>query len=201
MKKFFLIVSLLAAPLAFADSVTVFNFNQNLGNIGKSDGFTQGLFSFFLTGYNSPGVQSNMWEKNESPTETGIGLANEEDHEIAGQEFVQFDASKLLALKAPPTFIIISINSVQDSETYNVYGSNVAGQRGTLLAANQTGNDFSLPNLGTFAFYSIGGGRGNITVDDVHVITRTSEASTGLLFVVAALFSFLCTKLVRKWNA
>jgi hypothetical protein len=198
LKKILLAIFLLAAAPAFADTVDVFNFNQNLGDIGKSDLFKLGILQVLLTGYSSPGVTADMWEKNLGPTEFGIGLAAEEDREISGTNFVQVDLSKINNLSRVIN-ISISINSIQAGEAYDVWGSNSAGTLGTLIAADQTSENFTLPR--NFDFISITAPEDNVTIDDIDITvtppTPTPESSTLFLFGIGAGFAFLAS---RKWQ-
>ena len=180
MKKFLLaaVLVFLAAPV-FADTVDVFNFNQNLGDIGQTDLLKLGLVQFLISGFNTPGVAGDLWEKNLGPTEFGLGLMNQVDHEIGigGTDFAQLDISKLAALKSVVS-VSVGINSLQAGENYDIWGSNTAGSLGTLIAANQTDPNFTLP-LAPFQFISITAGSGDVLIDDV-IVTTTPENSTAI---------------------
>lgn len=186
------------APLARADTVS-FVFDQNLGNIGPSLSIAKSGLSSLIDGFTGLGLATNLFEKNDGPTEFGIGLANVSDHEISHGEFVQVDISKLMSSKT--ITISFSFNSIQAGENYNVYGSNVEGQLGELLAANQTDPNFEIPDLGEFSFISIGqGSAGDVTLEDIE-ITRTPaptpEGSTLLLFGTGLAFVVIARKVVK----
>jgi len=175
-------VCLLSAAPVFADSTTTFTFIGTLGNIGPTDTFTAGSLSLVATGYSSPGVTTDMWAKNGGLNEMGLGLASEPQHEISGTLFVQLNLTQVLA--ASPTSIALSIQSIQAGEGYSVWGSNTAGTPGTLLASNQTGATFTLPDLGSFNFISVSGGPGNVLLDDVDVTVPTPEPSAAILLLL-----------------
>lgn len=167
---------------AFADQVDTFNFNQNLGDIGKTDLLKAGLVQFLISGFNSPGTIGDIWEKNLGPTESGLGLLQESDHEIGigGSDFLQVDISKLTADKSVE-MVTFGINSLQQGENYDIWGSNSAGSLGTLIAANQTDPNFTIP-LAPYQFISLTAGRGNVLLNDV-AVTATPEPSTFIMFL------------------
>lgn len=200
MKKFVLFaVLLLFAVPAFADTFDTFNFNQNLGDIGKTDLLKLGLVQFLLSGFNSPGAAGDLWEKNLGPTEFGLGLMDQVDHEIGigGTDFVQLDISKLTANLSVKS-ITLGINSIQQGEDYDVWGSNTAGTLGTLIAANQTDPNFTLP-LAPFQFISITAGSGDVLISSAIVdVTPTPEPGTGFTFLIGGALLATGTLLRKK---
>lgn len=174
------------SPPAFADSVETFNFNLNLGDIGKTDLLKDGAVQFLISGFNVTLNPGDIWEKNLGPTETGLGLAQETNHEIGKTQFLQIDISKLTADKQIEA-VAIGVNSIQPGESYNIYGSNAAGMLGTLIAANQTDPNFVLP-LAPFQFISITADSGNVLLQDV-AVTTTPEPSTFLLLIAGAIIA------------
>lgn len=189
MRKLLFVFLLFAVP-AFADGVTF--TADGLGDIGKTDTFHQGLISLFVTGYSSPGVQADMWAKNQpaigGQPEQGIGLMNEVDHEIAGTMFVQINVAAANA--AGLTLQTLSVDSVQAGESYNVWGSNTAGQLGTLLGAGLTSPSFTFNNTG-FTFISLSANAGDVTLDDANfappIGVSTPEGMGTLGFLVIGL--------------
>jgi hypothetical protein len=182
-----LVLCLCFAVPCFSDTVDQFNFNQNLGDIGKTDLLKLGLVQFLISGFNSPGTAGDLWEKNLGPTEFGIGLQEQRDHEIgiSGKDFLQIDISKLSALSSVES-VTMGLNSIQSGESYDVWGSNTAGMLGTLIAANQTLPEFGVP-LAPFQFISITAGSGDVLLDNVDVTVRnvgtpTPEPSSIFLF-------------------
>jgi hypothetical protein len=184
--KLLAVLLLFAAP-AFSDQVDVFNFNQNLGDIGKTDLLKNGAVQLLLSGFNLPGVSGDLWEKNLGPTEFGLGLENNVDHEIgiSGNDFVQLDMSKVSALLSVES-VSIGLNSLQPGENYDIWGSNAAGVLGTLIAANQTDPNFTLP-LAPFQFISVTAGNGDVLLDNVDVTVATPEPSSIILLIFGAL--------------
>lgn len=182
---------LLAAP-AFADSVTKFDFNGNLGLLGNTDTFTMGSLILPISGWSAPGDRAALWMKNDGPDEIGIGLARERDHEISGTQFVQVDLTKIFGFH--PAFVTLTMNSIQPGESYDIWGSNVAGVPGTLLAANKSVPDFTVPS--NFDLISVSSGsKGNVLLNDVtaHFVAPipTPEPSTGILFLMGVVACIL----------
>jgi hypothetical protein len=186
-KLLFAAVLLLLAVPAFADTVDTFLFNVNAGDIGKTDLLKLGAVQFLISGFNTPGVTGDLWEKNLGPTEFGLGLMNQVDHEIGigGTDFAQLDISKLAANPSVVS-VAVGINSIQAGESYDVWGSNTAGSLGSLIASNQTDPNFTLP-LAPFQFISITAGSGDVLLDDVVVTVATPEPGSGLLFVIGGM--------------
>jgi hypothetical protein len=139
-------------PLALADSTT-FVFASKLGDLSPVDVFTSGPFNVTMTGYAS-GTLTDLFAKNEGPTEFGVGLKAGTNNEISGPDFIQLNLTKIESLN--PTSLSIGINSIQTGETYSVWGSASAGVLGTLLAGNQTAGTFNLEPFATkFDYFSV----------------------------------------------
>jgi hypothetical protein len=185
-------VCLLSAAPVFADSTTTFTFIGTLGDLPSPTTFTAGSLSLVATGYlsggvSTPGVSTDMWAKNGGPNEQGLGIASEFQHEIAGTQFIQLDLTNILA--ANPSSIVLSVQSIQAGENYNVWASNSAGMLGTEIGMNQSGATFNVLLPTGDNFVSLAAGTGNILLDDVDVTTPTPEPSSAglLLFGLAAL--------------
>ena len=180
-----LVVGLFSVAPVFADSTGTFTFTGTLGNIGPSDTFTSGGVSLTLTGYSAPGVTSNLFAKNEGPTEFGVGMASGTDREIAGSLTLQVDLQQILALH--PSSITLGISSLQPGETYQIWGSNTAGTPGTLLASNQSGTTFNLSS-DQFRYITIASPNASVLLDslvaNVSSSTSTPEPSSAALLLV-----------------
>lgn len=190
MRKLALLLLLAAIP-TWADSLNdFFQFTSNAGDIGPSASFTSlsGL-QLTLNGYSAPNVASDLFAKNEGPTEFGIGMANGVDHEINANYFLQIDLRKIFAVINLSDGIRIGIaaNSLQGGDSYNVYGSNVQGQLGTLLIGGDTWRDFTAPTE-QYDFLSVTSQQ-SVLVDDIFVMTP--EPSTLLLLGICLFFFFV----------
>jgi hypothetical protein len=197
-------VCLIAAAPVLADSTNTFTLVGKLGDIGKSDIFPSGSLSLVATGYSSTGGMADMWAKNDGPTETGIGLASEMHHEIAWNNFIQLNLTQILATH--PTSIVLTIESIEAGEAYNVWGSNTPGDRGTSLASNQTNNKFTLPALGTFNYISISAATldksvwSDVLINDVAVTpdAATPEPSSASLLLLGLVTLLSAGTLAKK---
>src|SRR5947209_1108553 len=133
-------IAALAAASAANAGVTI-NFNSSTGNLGNSHTYTASGLSVTATGYSASGTQAALYGKNGSGDEKGLGVASDPsgDHEIyyPGTDFIQLDVHNLFGLATGASFFMGSTTS---GETWKVYGSNIAGQLGTLLL---TGSDES----------------------------------------------------------
>lgn len=197
MRKFLfsLLAALCLALPVFADggdpSVS-FNVNQfGTGDIGKSDVFTAAGLSLTVTGYASPGVQTDLFDKGGVATgpgsEAGLGLANccafePGDHEIFGAEFVQLGVGALLAKH--DTSFTLGLDSLQPGEDYDIYGSNVKGQLGTLLFSNDHNDVLKFNDAKGYQYLSVTAGNfGDVNLDSASVVA-TPEPSTYLLVLL-----------------
>ena len=125
-------------------SITAYGFDNN-GGVGTS----HELFYKFKTEINGA-------------VEFGLGLVNTPNNELqvgpgGPLHFIQFDLTSTLA--AGLLNGRISVGSVQASEAFAIYGSNVLGSLGTQLGStfgSAFDNQFvNLPNFGQYNFYSI----------------------------------------------
>ena len=185
MFRIFLLIAVLAliASPALADSVGDFSFIPILGDLGTSRTFTAGTFSLTANGFNGT-LATNMWAKNEGPTEFGLGLATGVDREISNDDFVQLNLTPILALN--PSAVSLGINSIQGSDSYNIWGSNTAGSLGVLLATNQTSSTFNLePWAKTYDFFSVTSPQGSVLISALDV--STPEPGT-LVLLIAGIF-------------
>jgi hypothetical protein len=185
--KLLALLLFLAAP-AFADEITTnFAFDGGRGNIGPAEIFAVGPLAVVIAGYSRSFTLADMWEKNEGPGEIGIGLAQNVHHEIAFNEFVQVNLSAIFLLH--PESVSVTMSSLFNGESYDVWGSTTPGLRGQLLASDQTNPIFTLPN--TFDFISVSGGSAdsNVLLNDVTADFRvgsptpTPEPSTLVLLL------------------
>jgi hypothetical protein len=77
----------------------------------------------------------------------------------------------------PPIVCVLSINSFQSGDSYNVWGSNTAGDRGTLLLSGQTAPLVNLPDLGSFSFYFRFCGYGTVLLRHGSVVANRGDST------------------------
>jgi hypothetical protein len=179
MKKLLYVLgwTLLSAPVLLADSTISFG-TAPAGVLPPTWTFD----SVVASGFSSPGVPTALFSKpgpSSGPaSETGLGLAGGLDHEISGTFFIQLDVAKLLAGHSGS----ISVDSIQGSDAYNVWGSHTAGELGTELLTKQTGFSAAIPNFGHDQFISVTAADGTVLLDNLEV--QTPESSVLLLLGV-----------------
>lgn len=164
-----------AAP-TFADSTSSFSFDSTLGTLGTSATLTSGGLSLVATGYSAPGMTTDLFAKNEGPSEFGMGIASGADREITGTSFIQLNLTQVLS--SNPSSVMLGIGSIQNPDTYSVWGSNTAGSLGALLASNQTAGSFNLSSFGQYDYISITSPNGGTVLIDGLTVTTPNGAST-----------------------
>jgi hypothetical protein len=118
--------------------------------------------------------------------ESGLGMFDEEDHEIDGSHFVQ------LGLPTSPvtTLKSITFGSVQAGEQAKIYVSNALGDLGTLFATITTDATVDVSGLPAGSFINIsGGGAGgaDILIDSLVVDLQVPDGGTTLVMLGGAL--------------
>lgn len=141
--------ALATASAAGAQSIS---FGSPTGPLGTSQSYTDGTYTVVATGYSAPLVQATLYGKSEGAGETGLGLYQTPDNEIPGpgSSFIQLDVSELVAALSGASF---TMNSVTDGEGWAVYGSNLAGDGGTLLSFILSGSDENSHPFGSWGTY------------------------------------------------
>lgn len=138
--------------------------------------FTSEGFSITARGFdnnNGIGTPRELYFKNKPPSggavEFGLGLVTPHNEINAGPNgplnFIQFDVTAILA--AGMFNGQISVGSLQEGESFSIYGSNAIGTLGAQLSGPFVGlafdNQFvALPDFGLYNFYSIVASSGNV---------------------------------------
>jgi hypothetical protein len=170
--------------LATQVNAAIFNFQENGINVdlGSSSTFTEGGFSITASGFDTSGNPADLFSKvTGDPTETGLGMFLDVDHEINPQHFIQLDLSNLKL-----TFsTIISISSIQGptsvppgpQESAIVYATKTAGSPLTAATSIPIQALLADGNVDVTAFVNAGyfidvtAGAGNVLI-----ATLSSEA-------------------------
>jgi hypothetical protein len=134
---------LVIAPCAWAS--TSYSFNNPTGDLGHSETYTSNGIILTAYGFTNAGANMDLFGKNDSSSEAGLGLNGTSDNEILTSNFVELDLTKLLA--ALPGTITVSMNSVQEGEGWKIYASNALGTLGTFLQAGSTAGVVTLNAL------------------------------------------------------
>jgi hypothetical protein len=158
----------LLALVVPAQAAVVWDLNPNDQNApvgGSSHTYTSSGFSITAYGFDNHsgiGTSHDLFYKNVSPiggaTETGLGLVNTPNNELqTGLHFIQFDFTAALA--AGMFNGQLSVGSIQQGESFAIFGSNTLGSLGSQVGGifgSSFDNQFvSIPNFGQFNYYSV----------------------------------------------
>jgi len=134
-------------------------FLDYLGTLGTSQAYSVNGLTITAYGYENYGggyVPSKLYGKKNGGDENGLGIADtSSDHEITTSSFIQLDLGNVIAAGASGAQM--AVGSVQNGESYNIYGSNTKGQLGTLLSGPLTSDDtlFDVPQFGSYQYVSL----------------------------------------------
>jgi hypothetical protein len=169
------------AAAAQATDVTIDFQNHGTGNLGvTTDTFSDGGASIVASGFSATGPV-DLWVKSGSPSETGLGLANDTtDHEILPGSFIQ-----LTVPPAPPgsTLKLVVTGSIQSGESVEVFFGATSGTIGsTPITGGSVSGDqqtFLIPAGDQSGFIDVTAGAGNILLDSA-VVTIPNVPDGGL---------------------
>jgi hypothetical protein len=170
-----------------------FNFASPTGDLGTQETYTNNGVSITAYGFEGLFDSTRLWGKNAGGDEKGLGIKNEDDHEIDTHNFVQLSMSNLWSQS--PTSLSMSIGSVQSGESWRIYGSNVLGSLGTLLLTGTTDAPAMFgvtPMPAGYAYLGVRAGSGNVLLSSLSANTAPvpepgslALLASGLLAVVA----------------
>lgn len=177
--KIFCAIVFTALVVSTSSAAVVWDLNPNDVNApvgSNTQVFTSDGFSITARGFdNNNGIGSprELYFKNKPPSggavEFGLGLVTPHNEINAGPNgplnFIQFDVTAILA--AGMFNGQISVGSLQEGESFSIFGSNAVGTLGTQLSGPYAGLAFDnqfvpLPAFGLYNFYSIVATSGNV---------------------------------------
>jgi hypothetical protein len=193
------------------------NLNQPTGTTTES--YTSGGYTITASGYDNTnsqgslrlGTPTELYFKNVGPIngafETGLGVNNTADHELtAGSspsspfDFIQLNLTSIL--QAGATNGAVNVTSVQSGEAFTIFGSNIAGAKGTQLGGTYSSsfdNMFvNLPNFGQYDFYSIAAAEGDVIIKAVAADFPAVPEMNALLPITALLGAIGLAETVRR---
>ena len=151
---------------AQASIVWDLNPNQQNASVGSSSRtYTSSGFSITAYGFDNNGgigTARDLFYKSipdiNGATETGLGLTNTLSNELqTGLHFIQFDFTSALA--AGMMNGQLSVGSIQQGESFAIFGSNVLGTLGTQVSGifgSAFDDQFvSIAGFGQFNYYSV----------------------------------------------
>jgi hypothetical protein len=180
-----LIISAVFAGPAFCDTIL---FSNPTGILGTSQVYGAGSNTVTAYGFNGTvtGTATDLFGKNDSGSEKGVGIARASDNEINTTNFVQLDLAHLSGTYT------LSIGSTQDDEGFKVCFSNTLGTIGTscTVFASPSTDPFttSVFNKSQGEFVSIQAdnvhhtGSDNVLLDSITYTPAVPEPSSLLLF-------------------
>jgi PEP-CTERM motif-containing protein len=120
------VTSLSAAPITYT-----YDFSSATGTLATTHSYSSspsGAPSLTSAGFNSSGTATDLYGKNDSGDEKGVGLTNDPtgDHEITAGSFVQIDLNSLTAAGTLSNLNLM-FGSTTNGETWKVYETNTAG--------------------------------------------------------------------------
>lgn len=211
-------IALLSSPASWAAFVTwELNPNGLNGAVGSSShsytvsGSTITANGFDFTSAAGPNTPHNLYYKNETPingaVERGLGLTGIPDSELFSNangtpaNFIQLDLRSILAQGF--TGGQIMVGSVQQGESFRLFGSNSLGTLGTVIGS-PFGSAFddqfvSINNFGSFRFISVAAGTGDV----LPIAFRASPVPemSALLPIIGLLAAISFTHILRRRRA
>ena len=167
-RRFAIATAILFAGVVASQAAVVWDLNPNDQNapVGSSSRtYTSSGFTITAYGFDNHagiGTAHELYYKHENviggAVESGLGLTNTPHNELqAGLHFIQFDFTAALA--AGMFNGQLSVGSIQEGESFSIFGSNTLGTLGTQVGGvydSSFDNQFvSIPNFGQFLYYSV----------------------------------------------
>ena len=213
------LATVLAASSASAAIVWDLNPQDQHGTIGSNTQvFTEQGYQITARGYNNDGGQgfaTDLFFKNRPPdggaNESGLGLTSSPHNELNGSEFgplnfIQLDLRSIL--QQGFTNGQIAVTSLQQGESFQLFGSNAEGQLGTAISGLFTGLAFddkfvAIPQFGAFSFISVAGaGAGSNVLPSRFSAEITPIPEVGTVMpIVGLLVAIGATHILRRRRA
>ncbi len=131
----------------------------------------------------------HIYAKTEGGDENGLGISTDPSHEneIYVNSFLQLDLRQLRRTSAIDA-VTLTLGSLQGAESFDLWGSNVAGRPGKLLLTGGAAYNmvpFPVPSYGKYRYISISAGEGNLLLNAVSA--KAPEPGTFGLAAIAIL--------------
>lgn len=201
-----------------ASAAVVWNLNPNSteGPVGSdtlvltSSGYQITARGYDFTGYPTPSKPSQLYFKSQGDigegSEIGLGLVNAPQNELFSNganpaDFIQLDLRAILAQGF--TNGKIAVASLQNGESFQLFGSNEQGVLGAVIGLPFEGTAFddtfvTIPGFGTFQFISVVGSAGNVLPARFAADMTPVPEMSALLPIVALLVVIGASSLLRR---
>jgi hypothetical protein len=123
-----------ACDSSCTDITDKFDFIKECGKFGKSHSYNQNGYTVTAYGYDSYGNSQYLNGRSSGDDDDGLGIYGNYDNGIDSNSFVQVDVSNMVSQGADD--VMFTIDSRHYGETYDLYGSNSLGSKGTLIRSN-----------------------------------------------------------------
>ncbi len=190
LKLFLTALAVVGFSAAVQANTVTWNFLENgLGNLGNSSTFTESGIALTAYGYTTANSPTALYAKNESPGESGLGIASDAEFEINTTTYVQL----LLTTTPAANLTSLFFGSVQQGETANIYYSAVLGSIGLLVGSVTSDTTFDLtPYLTGYIGVTASGVQGynnpNVLIASVTgTYNNTPDGGTTAMFLGGAL--------------
>lgn len=133
-------------------------FNSPTGNVGISNVYSLNTIDIPASGFTKAGIATAMWGKNDGIGESGLGIASDSGHEINKNNFIQLEMTSLIAGVKPNSIPVISIDSIQPSQGFTIFGSDIVGVLGISLYVSPNTPELQsveIPNFGAYRYINI----------------------------------------------
>ncbi|MFN2476544.1 MAG: hypothetical protein ABR526_09435 [Chthoniobacterales bacterium] len=204
---------------AASASATLVRYDLNPTKVDAPAGsstlaYTDQGYTITASGYNNAngqGTLTPLYFKNAGAGEIGLGVANTTDHELqVGSstsnpfDFIQFDLTMLRNAGATDATFVVT--SLQATETFTLFGSNVAGMLGTQIGGTYGGSDTSftgsaqVPSL-LYNYYSVAAGSGDVLPVSLSFQVPAPVPEMSALLPIIALLGLLGAVQVKRRRA
>ena len=210
----------LALALSSTQAALV-TWDFNPGNLHQPVGATSHTFTssgFSITAYgfdrvSGPDTPHELFFKNQpdfgGAGERGLGLVGTPSNELninpngSIPHYIQFDLSSIIGLGF--TDGQIAVTSLQQGESYRIYGSDTLGQLGTQLGGTFSGLAFdevfvNLPNFGEYDFISIAAATGRVLPFAFQAVPELGGPSAALVLLAFVGVVMATRKIGARYN-
>lgn len=166
------VVAVLLVSASSANAgIWTYDFTSPAGTLGTTQPYTANSVTITALGFDSLGNPINLFGKTDGGDESGLGLAGQPHNEIQTNNFIQLDILDLQN-KYPSATLSMILGSVQDGESGNIYGSNIAGNLGTYLFTVTDESSFGVPT--SYRYVGVTAGAEDILISSLTAVSTAN---------------------------